>query len=186
MPMRMRRGFLWIIAATVCLVAIVGALRIVRVRRGAAEIPVYPGAREGGGRIRYWPRLISWDDRSSARVQRVFALDEGISVRDVARDAHPALLAKGWYLVLPTDLEGRGDPQVIVWQRDPDERLDLEPLWPLPGMTREQRLYGSVFPAAFLDAPRVIGWSWALGGPRSARPVAEPPLIRRPTPPRIF
>lgn len=35
--------------------------------------------------------------------------------------------------------------------------LDLEPLWPLPGMTRAQRLYGKIFPAEFLDAPRVIG-----------------------------
>ena len=174
------RRFLWIVAATLCLVTIVGVLRIVRVRRSAAVIPVYPGAREGGGRIRYWPRLLSWDDRSSARVQRVFALGEGVSVLDVARSAHPALLARGWYLVTPTDLEGPGDPQVIVWQRDPGERLDLEPLWPLPGMTREQRLYGNIVPADFLDAPRVIGWSWALGGPRSARQVPEPPLIRRP------
>lgn len=107
--------------------------------------------------IRYWPRLFSWDDRSSARVQRVFAIREGVSVSDVARGAHPALVERGWYRVTPSDLDGTGDVQVIVWQRDPDERLDLEPLWPLPGMTREQWLYGGIFPAEFLDAPRVIG-----------------------------
>jgi len=178
------RRMLWIVAAILCLVAIATVHRIARVRRGAAVIPVYPGARERGGRLRYWPRLLAWDDRSSARVQRVFALTAGVSVLDVARGAHPALVARGWYLVTPTDLEGPGEPQVVVWQRDPDERLDLEPLWPLPGMSREQRLYGNVFPPEFLDAPRVIGWSWALGGPRSGRPVAsEPPLIRRPAPP---
>lgn len=179
----MSRRFLLIVATAVGLCAIVAVLRITRVRRGAAEIPVYPGAREGGGRVRYWPRFSPWDDPTSARVLRVFALEQDISLIDVARNAHPALLAKGWYLVMPTALEGPHDPQVIIWQRDPDERLDLQPLWPLPGMTREQRLYGNVFPAEFLDAPRVIGWNWGLRGPRMEKAVPEPPLIRRPPPP---
>jgi hypothetical protein len=73
------------------------------------------------------------------------------------------------------------DPQVIIWQHDPDERLDLTRLWPISGMSRAQRLYGGTFPEAFLDEPVVIGWTWALGGPRSRRPSALPPrAITRP------
>ena len=44
----------------------------------------------------------------------------------------------------------------LVWQRDPDERLDLATLWPIDGMSQDARLYGGTFPAAFLDAPLVI------------------------------
>ena len=161
--------------------------RISRVRRAAAAVPVYPGAREGGGRIRYWPHLLSWDDRSSARVQRIFALPESIILLTIARDADTTLAAQGWYLVTPPALEGFANPQVIVWQRDPDERLDLGQLWPLEGMSREQRLYGGIFPSEFLDAPLVIEWSWALKGPRSSRPVPPRRAIVRPVlppPPR--
>ena len=161
--------------------------RIVRVTRAATAIPVYPGAHEGGGRTRYLPHLLSWDDRSSARVQRVFALSQATSLVAIARNANQTLVAGGWYLVTPDDLERTTDPKVIVWQRDPDERLDLTQVWPINGMTREQRLYGGVFPEKFLDAPLVFEWSWALRGPRSPRPVRGSwrPVVRSPVPPSL-
>lgn len=159
--------------------------RIARVARAGAAIPVYPGAREGGGRVRYLPHLLSWDDRSSARVQRVFAFSQPTSLIAIARRADEALAPNGWYLVTPDNLERPTNPQVIIWQRDPDERLDLTQVWPLIGMTRTQRLYGGVFPEKFLDAPLVIEWSWALEGSRSPRPA--PPswraIVRQPLPP---
>lgn len=155
--------------------------RIARVNRAAAAVPVYPGIREHGGRTRYLPHLLSWDDRSSARVQRVFAFSQPTSLVTIARHADAVLAAQGWYLVTPDDLAGFVNPQVIVWQREPDERLDLTQLWPLAGMTRTERLYGGTFPAEFLDAPMVIEWSWALGGPRSPRPAPPPrPTVRQP------
>src|SRR6266851_4199352 len=104
---------------SVVALSLAALLRIVRVNKAAAAIPVYPGTREGGGRTRYLPHLLSWDDRSSARVKRT------------------------------------------------------------------QRMYGGVFPAEFLDAPMVIEWSWALGGPRSPRPAPAPsPILREIPPPR--
>jgi hypothetical protein len=180
---RAMRGALAIFVLGVVAVAAAALFRIVRVTRAAAIIPVYPGARESGGRTRYFPRLLSWDDRSSARIQRVFALPESTSLITIARHADATLVSRGWYLVMPDDLERILNPQVIVWQRDPDERLDLTQLWPLPGMTPTQRMYGGVFPREFLDAPIVIEWNWALNGPRSSRPVLAPPLIVRPPPP---
>lgn len=177
------RGVLVIGVAGVVVLAAAALARIVRVRRAAAGIVVYPGAREGGGRIRYLPHLLSWDDRSSARVQRAFAFSQATSLMTIARYADAELAAKGWYLVTPDNLEGSTDPQVIVWQRDPAERLDLTQLWPIQGMTRTQRLYGGVFPAEFLDAPVVIEWSWALGGPRSSGPAPPSrPIVRTPLP----
>lgn len=159
--------------------------RIARVDRAAAAIPTYPGAREGSRKVRYWPRIMAWDDRSSARVDRVFALPDTVGLLTVARHANEALSAQGWYLVTPDDLRPMVmPPQIIVWQRDPDERLDLSLLWPLAGMSREQRLYGDVMPAAFLDAPQVVGWTWFLGGARSARPLRrDPAYIVYPPPP---
>ncbi len=146
---------------------------------------MYPGTREGGGRTRYLPHLLSWDDRSSARVQRMFALPQSMNLVAIAREANATLVAHGWYLVTPDNLERLANPQVIVWQRDPDERLDLTQVWPLEGVTRTQRMYGGVFPAEFLDAPMVIEWSWALGGPRSQRPAPPPsPILREIPPPR--
>lgn len=159
------------------------ALRVSRVTRAAAAIPVYPGAREGGGRTRYFPHLFDWNDASSARVQRVFAFDQALSLAEIGRKANAVLAPKGWYLIMPGDLERLENPQTVVWQRDPDERLDLVQVWPLGGMSREQRLYGGIFPAEFLDAPLVIQWDWALGGPRSQRPVQHRPIMRRPPPP---
>lgn len=163
----MRFAFLLLIAVGVSL-AVAAAARVARVRRAAAAMPTYPGAAEGGGRVRYFPRVLAWDDRSSARVQRVFALPERVSLATIARQADSSLAPQGWYLVLPEELARIEHPQVVVWQREPDERIDLTQLWPISGMTREQRLYGGVFPAEFLDAPLVIEWSWALGRPRSA------------------
>lgn len=159
--------------------------RIARVTRAAEAIPVYPGVREGVKRARYWPHLLSWDDRSSARVDRLFALTQTTSLLAIARQAQDTLAAQGWYLVTPDELrQDAMDPQVIVWQREPDERLDLTQLWPVAGMTRTQRMYGGAFPAEFLDAPQVISWSWALGGPRSARPALQgQPIVRPPAPP---
>jgi hypothetical protein len=159
-----------------------GLARVVRVTRAAAAIPVYPGARESGGRTRYLPHLLSWDDRSSARVQRVFALPENTDLITIARHADTTLARRGWYLLTPDDLTRSGNPQVVIWQREPDERLDLSQLWPLPFMTPEQRLYGGLFPEEFLNAPLVIEWSWALNGPRSPRP-APNPVVRIPPPP---
>ncbi|MDP9178054.1 MAG: hypothetical protein M3O61_10285 [Gemmatimonadota bacterium] len=179
------RAILAIVAVGVVALALAAWSRVARVTRAAAAVPVYPGAREGGGRTRYWPHLLSWDDRSSARVQRVFAFPQATSLTTIGRHADATLAPQGWYLVTPEDLERITNPQVIVWQRDPDERLDLSQLWPLVGMTRDQRLYGGIFPAEFLDAPLVIEWSWALGGPRSPRPAALPgPSILLPPPPR--
>lgn len=178
---------LWIAGALLIAGALAATRRVARVRDGRGEIPVYPGAREGPAHTRYWPRLLSWDDRSSARIDRLFAVPAGTTLLAVARHAADALTGRGWYLVTPDDLVSGGDPQVIVWQRDPDERLDLSQLWPVSGMSRTQRLYGGRFPEALLDAPVVIGWTWALGGPRSPRPVFSPsgPLVRPPlTPPR--
>lgn len=164
--------------------ALIARSRIARVDRAAAAIPVYPGAREGSKRIRYWPRFMAWDDRSSARADRVFAFPDTVSLLEIARHADAALAPQGWYLVLPEDLRPMAaDPQVIMWQRDPDERLDLTTLWPLQGMTPEQRMHGGVVPAAFLDAALVFGWSWMLGGPRSARPASRGRSIVHPTPP---
>jgi hypothetical protein len=178
------RGALGVVVIGVIAVAVAAVSRIVRVTRAASAIPVYPGARESGGRTRYLPHLLSWDDRSSARVQRVFALPENASLITIARHADTTLAARGWYLVTPNDLGRISNPQVIVWQREPDERLDLSQLWPLPFMTPEQRLYGGVFPEEFLDAPLVIEWSWALNGPRSPRPrEVQRPFIRPPPPP---
>lgn len=151
--------------------ALAARSRIARVTNAVAEIPVHPGAREGGGRARHLPRLLSWDDPTAARVRRVFALAETTSLSSVARHAHPALAARGWYLVDPGEIERMANPQVIVWQRDPDERLDLTQLWPVAGMSREQRLYGGIFPPEFLDAPQVIEWNYALGGPRLTRAI---------------
>ncbi len=172
-----------VLSGTVALTLVVWS-RIARVTRAAAAIPVYPGAREGGKRVRYWHHVLSWDDRSSARVDRPFVL-RTTSLLAIARQAQDALVAQGWYLVTPDDLRQVAiDPQVIVWQRGPDERLDLTQLWPVAGMTRTQRMYGGTFPAEFLDAPQVISWSWALGGPRSARPALQGrPIVRPPAPP---
>jgi len=173
---------IWI--AVVLLVAgVVSATRrVVRVRRAGGAIPVYPGALEGPRRTRYWPRLLSWDDRSSLRVDRIFAVPAGTTLLAIARHAADGLAGRGWYLVTPNDLAGSRDPQVIVWQRDPDERLDLGQLWPVSGMSRTQRLYGGTFPEAFLDAPVVVGWTWALRGARSPRPPVSPPrpVVRAP------
>jgi hypothetical protein len=173
-------------AAAISLIALslFALLRITRVKREGASIPVYPGAREAGGRVRYFPRFVSWDDRSSARVQRIFALPRAMDLSEIARHADSTLQHAGWYLVSPDDIERIRNPQVIVWQRDPDQRLDLTQLWPVAFLTREQRLYGGIFPKEFLDAPQVIEWSWALGGPRSPRPrPVSPALIRFPPPP---
>jgi hypothetical protein len=178
------RGVLAIVVVGVVALAMAAGSRIARVTRASGAIPVYPGARERGGRTRYLPHLLSWDDRSSARVQRLFALSRVTSLVTIARYADTTLAAQGWYLVTPDDLEGFPNPQVIVWQREPDERLDLTQLWPLSGMTRTQRLYGGNFPPEFLDAPLVIEWSWALNGPHSPRPAPPPrPGVRPPPPP---
>jgi len=177
----------WIAIALVVAGAVSATRRLVRVHHARGAIPVYPGAREGPEHTRYWPRLLSWDDRSSARVDRIFAIPAGTTLLAIARQAADSLAGRGWYLVTPNDLAGRQDPQVIVWQRDPDERLDLGQLWPASGMSRTERLYGGKFPEAFLDAPVVIGWTWALGGPRSPRPPVSPPgsIVRvPPAPPR--
>lgn len=179
-----RRGVPAIILLAVGALALAVGFRIARVTRASSAIPVYPGTREAGGRTRYLPRVLAWDDRSSARVQRVLALSQPTSLVTIARHADARLAAAGWYLVTPDDLERFADPQVIIWQREPDERLDLTQLWPISGMTRTQRLYGGIFPAEFLDAPLVVEWSWALGGPRSARPVpVRWPEVRPPLPP---
>lgn len=177
------RGVLAIVVAGGVALALAALFRIARVNRAAAAIPVFPGTRESGGRTRYLPRLLAWDDRSSARVQRVFALAPATSLVIIARHADATLAPLGWYLVTPDDLERIANPQVIVWQREPDERLDLTQLWPLPNMTRTQRLYGGIFPAEFLDAPLVIEWSWALGGARSPPPAPPRQLLVRPPPP---
>jgi hypothetical protein len=176
------RGVLAIVVLGIVALALAAWSRIARVTRAAAAVPVYPGARERGGRTRYLPHVLSWDDRSSARVQRVFALSQATSLLTIARYADATLAAQGWYLVTPDDLEGYANPQVIVWQREPDERLDLTQLWPLGSMTRTERLYGGIFPAEFLDAPLVIEWSWALDGPRSPRPAPPPRPVVRPPP----
>lgn len=165
--MKFMRITLLLLLVVGVVLAVMATFRVNRVKRAAAAIPSYPGATEGGGRVRYFPHLISWDDRSSARVQRVFALPEHQSLGSIARHVNDGLAADGWYLMAPDELHRIENPQVVVWQREPDERLDLTQLWPISGMTREQRLYGGVFPAEFLDAPLVIEWSWALGGPRS-------------------
>ncbi len=167
--------------------AVSAAFRIARVATAGRAIPVYPGGREGGGHTRYWPHLISWDDRSSARVDRVFALPKGVNLVSVGRRADATLASQGWYLVTPEVLNQRfSTPQVIVWQRDPDERLDLTQLWPLDGMSRTERLYGGIFPAEFLDAPLVLGWTWSLGGPRSPHPAPpQRPIVRWPSTPTL-
>jgi len=144
--------------------------RTARVNRAAAAIPVYPAAREGARHVRYLPIVLSWDDRSSARVRRIFALPKATPLSAIGRHADTALARQGWYLVMPEELYRIQNPQVIVWQREPDERLDLTQLWPLQRMTREQRMYGGIFPAKFLDATQVVEWTWALGGARVPRP----------------
>lgn len=178
------RIVLVLVAGGVIVFAFVTRSRTARVDNAAAAIPVYPGATEAAKRIRYWPRFMAWDDRSSARVDRVFSLSDTTNVLAIARHADATLATEGWYLVLPHDLRPTVmEPQVIVWQRDPDERLDLAVLWPIAGMTRTQRMHGGLFPAHLLDAPRVIGWTWFLGGARSARPVPRGPSIVYPAPP---
>lgn len=160
--------------------------RVARVRAGSAAIPVVAGTREGGGKVRYLPRVIAWDDPSSARVDRVFALQAARPLIAIAREADASLTANGWYLATPDRLDDpRMEPQVVIWQRDPDERLDLSQLWPASGISREQRLYGGIFPAAFLDAPQVIGWTWTLRGHRLQRPMSFGPsiLVAPPPPP---
>src|SRR5437870_12856358 len=93
------RGALLIVVVGIVGLAVGGLFRVVRVTRAAAAIPVYPGARESGGRTRYLPHLLSWDDRSSARVQRVFALPENTGLIAIARHADTTLAAQGWYLL---------------------------------------------------------------------------------------
>jgi hypothetical protein len=183
---RLLRGISALAVVGIVALAFAAWSRFARVTKAAAAIPVYPGTREAGGRTRYFPRVLSWDDRSSARVQRVFALPQPASLAAVSRHADAMLAPNGWYLVTPDDLERFGSPQVIVWQRNPDERLDLSQVWPVEGMTRTQRMYGGIFPREFLDAPMVIEWSWALGGPRSPRSAPPPqPIVREiPPPPR--
>ena len=182
--MKARRGLSTIVVLLATGVAAFAIFRIIRVHSGAAAIPVYPGAREGGGRTRYLPHIISWDDRSSARVDRVFALPSAVPLIVIAREADPKLRRDGWYLATPDDLVRPIDPQVIIWQRDPDERLDLTRLWPVAGMTGEQRLYGGIFPERFLGSPLVIGWTWSLGGSRLPPPSSPSrPIIRWPPPP---
>lgn len=164
-------------------VGLFAALRVARVQRAAKAIPVQPGAREGARHVRYFPRPFAWDDRSSARVRRIFSLADSVSLDAVARSAHASLVSAGWYLVDPRELGRMQEPQVVVWQRDPDERLDLVRLWPIRGMTRQQRLHGGLFPAALLDMPMVFEWTWALGGPRSQRPTPRSPgALVSPTP----
>lgn len=172
----------WILAGALIAASGYAVQRVARVHAGRDAIPIYPQAREGPQHSRYWPRLLSWDDRSSARVDRIFALPAGTTLLAVARAAASELGRQNWYLITPSDLLGTHDPQVIVWQRDPDERLDLSQLWPMAGLTREQRLYGGRFPAKFLDEPMVIGWTWSLDGPRSPHPPSAPPrpLVRQP------
>src|SRR5688500_19853536 len=85
--------------------AVAAVDRVVRVTSAAGQIPVYPGSREAGGRPRYLPRLLSWDDRSSARLQRIFALPAAIPLSTIARDANETLTGQGWYLVSPEDLQ---------------------------------------------------------------------------------
>ena len=176
----MRTGIAALLIVMVAVAASMG-MRVLRVNRAGEAIPVYPGAREGGGRTRYLPRLLSWDDRSSARVDRVFAIPDTTPLATIALHANVTLAQHGWYLVAPDELEHFANPQVVVWQRDPEERLDLMKLWPDANMTPDQRLYGGVFPAQFLTAPLVIGWTWALGGPRSPRPTGvRAPQVRIP------
>ena len=176
---------IWITIALVLVAAVPVGRRMIRVRRTGDAIPLYAGAREGPRQTRYWPRLLSWDDRSSSRVDRIFAVPAGTTLLAIARHAADGLAGRGWYLVTPNDLAGSRDPQVIVWQRDPDERLDLGQLWPVSGMSRTQRLYGGTFPEAFLDAPVVVGWTWALRGARSPHPPVSPPrpVVRAPPAP---
>lgn len=173
------RAIVAILAAGAVVLTAASLVRIAKVKKGASAIPTSAGAREAGGRTRYFPRISPWEDRSSARVQRVFALPGPVPLATVARQSRDQLERDGWYLVSPESLDTIDEPQVVVWQRDPDERLDLVRLWPVEGMSREQRLYGGIFPAAFLDAPLVIEWSWALGGPRSARPPVPTKSILR-------
>jgi hypothetical protein len=180
----LRTGIAAVIIVILALTTAMG-FRVLRVTRAAKAIPIYPGAQEAGGRTRYLPRVLSWDDRSSARVERVFALPDTTPVATIARHANVALAQQGWYLVTPEELQRIANPQVVVWQREPDERLDLMKLWPDPNMTADQRLYGGIFPAQFLDAPLVVEWSWALGGPRSTRSAPVQRLeVRTPPPPR--
>ena len=180
--MHRHRVLLAILVVSVVVLAAASLSRIAKVKKGASAIPLYTGAREAGGHTRYFPQVFSWDDRSSARVQRVFAFPAAVTLATIGRHADGQLSRDGWYLVTPENLDRIEQPQVIVWQRDPDERLDLVKVWPVDGMTREQRLYGGIFPAEFLDAPLVVEWSWALGGPRSARPYPATRSILR-TPP---
>src|SRR5579859_2182321 len=108
---------LWIAAALTVTGAVLAARRFARVRREGNAIPVYPAAREGPRHARYLPMLLSWDDRSSARVDRIFAVPAGTTLLAVARHAADSLARRGWYLATPTDLAGTQDPQVIIWQR---------------------------------------------------------------------
>ncbi len=118
-------------------------------------------------------------------MQRIFALAHAADLSAIAGSADSVLQASGWYLLSPDDLNRIRNPRVIVWQRDPDERLDLAQVWPVDGVTREQRLYGGIFPKEFLDAPQVIEWSWFLGGPRSTPSLqVSPALISILEPPR--
>lgn len=152
-------------------------------QQGCGGLPGFPGTRESRGRTRYLPHLLAWSDRSSARVQRVCTSpgdQYGHGCPPRCRDACGAGLGSRD----PRGAREHRDLQVIVWQRELDERLDLTQLWPLSNMTRRQRLYGGIFPAEFLDAPLVIEWSWALGGARSPPPAPpRQPLVRPPPPP---
>lgn len=169
-------------SATLLIVVAVSAARVHRVQAGLREIPITTVGQAGPIYTRYWPRLLAWDDRSSARVEQLVAMPAGTTLLRLAGDATASLEQRGWYLMTPLPREAKNDPQVIVWQRDPDERLDLTQLWPLAGMTAEQRLYGGRFPAAFLDKPVVVEWTWSLGGPRSARAAAvdDRPIVHYP------
>ena len=101
---------------------------------------------------------------------RVLALPERVPLGTVARHGQAGLAAKGWYLADPAAIDPAHDPQIIIWQRGSKERLDLQVAWPVAGMSREQRGYGGLIPAEFLDAPLVVQWDYMLGGPMLNRP----------------
>src|SRR5688572_4045454 len=94
-----------LLAAGAVVLAAASLVRIAKVKKGASAIPIYAGAREAGGRTRYFPRISPWDDPSSARVQRVFALPAAVTLATVGRQAGAQLERDGWYLVAPESLE---------------------------------------------------------------------------------
>src|SRR5437899_12719874 len=98
---------IWITIALVLVAAVPVTRRMIRVRRAGDAIPLYAGAREGPRQTRYWPRLLSWDDRSSARVDRIFAVPAGTTLLAIARHAADSLAPRRWYLVTPTAPGGR-------------------------------------------------------------------------------